>query len=293
MPSPPPAEAVIVERARAKLNLDLIRTARRANGYHELDSVVAFADVGDELRFAPASDLRIVCTGPFAGDLPDGEGNIVRRAALRLAEAAGVAPRADIRLDKRLPVASGIGGGSADAAAALRGLARLWGVPAEAPILARVALALGSDVLACLGSRSARMQGIGELIEPLPDLPRFDLVLANPGTPLSTAAVFAAVDPACFGTRGKALPEVATLDWLRRGRNDLEPPARSLLPAIGEVLAALAAAPGCRLARMSGSGPTCFGLFDGPATAKEAAFLLAGSRPGWWVAPCAVGDPAA
>jgi 4-diphosphocytidyl-2-C-methyl-D-erythritol kinase len=286
-----PADAVIVERAPAKLNLDLILTGRRPNGYHELDSVVAFADVGDELRFERADDLRIECTGRFADDLPAGDGNIVRRAALRLAESAGVAPRATVHLDKRLPVASGIGGGSADAAAALRGLARLWDVPANETILVgRTALVLGSDVLACLGSRSARMRGIGELIEPLPDLPRLDLVLANPGVPLSTAAVFAAVEPSRFGWRQEDLPEVLDLRWLRRGRNDLEAPARRLLPAIGEALSALAAAPGCRLARMSGSGPTCFGLFDGPAAAREAAAWLASARPNWWVCPCAVGD---
>ncbi len=290
MPSRHPADAVLVERARAKLNLDLILTGRRPGGYHELDSVVAFADLGDELRFEAADGLLVTCDGPFAADLPAGEGNIVRRAAQRLAEAAGLAPRARMCLTKRLPVASGIGGGSADAAAALRGLARLWGVPADAPILARTALALGSDVLACLGSRSARMQGIGEIVEPVPALPRLDLVLVNPGAPLSTAAVFAQVDPGRFGRRDEALPDSPGPEWLRRGRNDLEAPARSLLPAIGEVLATLEAAPGCRLARMSGSGPTCFGLFDGPAAAREAAAWLEEGRPAWWVAACAVGD---
>jgi 4-diphosphocytidyl-2-C-methyl-D-erythritol kinase len=290
MPSRHPAEPGIVERAPAKLNLDLILTGRRPNGYHELDSIVAFANVGDLLSVAPADALQVACTGPFAADLPDGDGNIVYRAALRLAEAVGVPARAAIRLEKRLPVASGIGGGSADAAAALRGLARLWGVPPEAPLLARTALSLGSDVLACLGSRSARMRGIGEVIEPLPSLPRFHLVLANPGAALSTAAVFALVEPGLFGTRADPVPAAPDLAWLRAGRNDLEIPARRLLPAIDGVLAALAGLPGCRLARMSGSGSTCFGVFDDAPAARAAAAMLAAAWPNWWVAPCAVGD---
>ena len=290
MPSPPPAEAGLVEIARAKLNLDLILTGRRPNGYHELDSVVAFADVGDALTFAPAAELRIACSGPFAAALPDGDGNIVRRAALRLAEAAQVPARAAIGLDKRLPVASGIGGGSADAAAALRGLARLWRIPPDAPLLAATALALGSDVLACLGSRSARMRGIGEVIEPLPSLPSFHLVLANPNVALTTPAVFAQVEPSLFGRRAEPIPAAPDLAWLRGGRNDLEVPARRLLPVIDEVLAALAALPGCRLARMSGTGSTCFGLFEQPAAAAAAARELAAAHPGWWVTPGTVGD---
>lgn len=287
---PPPAEARIVEQARAKLNLDLILTGRRPDGYHELDSVVAFADVGDELTFAAAGDLRVECHGPFAADLPTGERNLVQRAARRLAEAAGVAPHALVRLDKRLPVASGIGGGSADAAAALRGLARLWGLPRHSSLLAEAALALGSDVLACLGSRSAHMRGIGEVIEALPEMPPLHLVLLNPGQPLSTAAVFAQVRPGLFGERSEPVPALPEPDWLARSRNDLERPARALMPAIGELLATLAAVPGCRLARMSGSGPTCFGRFDDSAAARRAAAYLAAVRPGYWAAACVVGD---
>ena len=293
MRSRPPAEAGIVERARAKLNLDLILTGRRPDGYHELDSVVAFADVGDELAFAMADELRVECHGPFAADLPAGAGNIVHRAALRLADAAGIAPRALVRLDKRLPVASGIGGGSADAAATLRGLGRLWGLPADAPLLATAALALGSDVLACLIGRSARMSGIGELIEPLPELPSLHLVLLNPGQPLSTAAVFGRVRPELFGARAQPVPAQPQPDWLAGSRNDLEIPARALMPLIGELLRTLAATPGCRLARMSGSGPTCFGLFDDALTAAQAAAALGATRPGWWAIACEVGDGAA
>ena len=293
MRRPPPAEPVPVERARAKLNLDLILTGRRADGYHELDSIVAFADIGDEIRVSPADGLRVECAGPFAAELATGDGNIVHRAAVRLAAAVGVRPNVLVRLDKRLPVASGIGGGSADAAATLRALARLWAVPETAPALADVAVALGSDVLVCLGSRSAVMRGVGELLEPLPDLPAFALVLVNPRRPLATADVFAAVRPDRFGRRDEPVPAAPDLDWLRRSRNDLEVPARGLMPEIGRLLSALAAAPGCRLARMSGSGPTCFGLFDDAGLAAAAAAAIAAACPHWWVASGRVGGPAA
>ena len=293
MRPPPPAEAGIVETARAKLNLDLILTGRRPDGYHELDSIVAFADLGDRLAFEPADGLWIECRGPLAAEVPGGDGNIVRRAALRLAEAVGRDPGVLIRLEKRLPVAAGIGGGSADAAATLRGLARLWHLRADAPELIRVAEGLGSDVPVCLGSRPARMRGIGELIEPLPGLPPLHLVLVNPGRPLSTAAVFARVGPELFGERHEPVPSPPDLAWLRRSRNDLEPPARALLPVIGRLLAALEARPGCLLARMSGSGPTCFGVFEGAAAAEEAASALAGAHPGWWSTPCRLAGPPA
>jgi 4-diphosphocytidyl-2-C-methyl-D-erythritol kinase len=298
MPGGDPAEAgaaatagVVRERAAAKLNLDLLVTGRRADGYHELDSVVVFADdLGDELTLEPAKGLHLGVSGPFAADLPSADGNIVVRAARRLAEAAGLPARARIDLDKRLPVAAGIGGGSADAAAVLRGLRRLWGVPLDEAGLRRVGLDLGADVPVCLRGRAARMRGIGELLEPLGGLPELHLVLVNPGRPLATAAVFAALGPHRFDARAEDPPvapdPAAWLDWLRRTRNDLEAPARRLLPAVGEVLAALAADPGCRLARMSGSGPTCFGVFEAEAAAREAAARIAAARPGWWVAPC-------
>ncbi|MGE3738421.1 MAG: 4-(cytidine 5'-diphospho)-2-C-methyl-D-erythritol kinase [Geminicoccaceae bacterium] len=293
MPSPPPAEPPLVERAPAKLNLDLLLTGRRPNGYHELDSVVVFAELGDRLTLRPHSELLVECTGPFGADLPAGDGNIVRRAALRLAGAVGAAPRVAITLDTRLPVASGIGGGSADAAATLRGLARLWGIAPDAPVLTGTALALGSDVLACLHSRSARMRGIGEQIEFLPPTPPLDLVLLNPGLPLGTPEVFALVRPEQFATRPGPVPERLDAGWLATSRNDLEAPARRLLPAIGAVLAALESTPGCRLARMSGSGPTCFGLFDGAAAARAAAATLAAAHPGWWSAATRAGAESA
>ncbi len=286
MRRPPPAEPGIVEQAPAKLNLDLILTGRRPDGYHELDSLVAFADVADELTIRTAGELQIECRGTFAAGVPEGGGNIVHRAALLLADAVGRPPAVLISLDKRLPVAAGIGGGSADAAAVLRGLARLWRLPLDAAELAETALALGSDVLVCLGSKPARMQGIGDLIEPLPGLPPLDCVLVNPLLPLATADVFARVRPELFGRRCEPVSAAPDLAWLGRSRNDLEGPARALLPVIGQLLAALENSPGCRFARMSGSGPTCFGLFDDPAAARAAAAALASAHPEWWVAPC-------
>ena len=184
------------------------------------------------------------------------------RAARLLAGAVGRPARARIRLDKRLPIAAGIGGGSADAAAVLRGLRRLWGLTIEDTALAALGLELGADVPVCLAGRPARMRGIGERLDDRMSLPVLHLVLANPRQPLATAAVFRALPAELRGPRTAALPPALDLGFLRRSRNDLEAPARRLLPVIDEVLAELAAAPGCRLARMSGSGPTCFGVFE-------------------------------
>ena len=292
MPSPPPAEPPVVERARAKLNLDLILTGRRGDGYHELDSIVAFADLADEVTAASAGSLEVACDGPFAALVPGGADNLVHRAATRLAAALGRAPAARLRLEKRLPIAAGIGGGSADAAATLRALARLWRLPRGTGVVAEVAAALGSDVPVCLASRSARMRGVGEQLEPLAGPEPRDLVLVNPGAPLPPSRVFAAPGPMRFAPRAEPPPAVPDLAWLSRSRNDLEPPARELVPVIGEVLAELAARPGCRLARMSGSGPTCFGAFDHPAAARGAAVAIAAARPGWWVAAGRAGDAA-
>lgn len=273
---------MIVEAAPAKLNLDLLVTGRRADGYHLLDSFVTFLDQGDRLSLAPAAALRLDVVGATAADLPVGEENIVLRAARGLAALAGHPPAAAIILDKRLPVAAGIGGGSADAAATLRGLCRLWRVAPPPEALAELALGLGADVPVCLAGQPARMQGIGERIEPC-TLPALDLVLVNPRLPLATAAVFKALDRSRCGPRPSG-PAPATA-W-RASRNDLEPAARALLPAIDAALAALAAAPGCTLARMSGSGPTCFGLFPDRSAALAAATALQAARPGWWVVAC-------
>ena len=272
------------ELAPAKVNLALHVTGRRPDGLHLLDSLVVFPRLGDLVEAEPAATLSLAIAGPFARDLSAGSDNLVLRAALLLGRGRGAA----LRLVKSLPVASGIGGGSADAAATLRLLARLWQAPLPAP---EAVLALGADLPVCLAGRPCRMSGIGERLAPLA-LPPFWLVLANPGVPLATAAVFAGLasrsnpplpPPPAFPTAE------ALFAWLAAQRNDLEPPAIAAAPVISETLAAIAAQPRCRLSRMSGSGATCFGLFAAEAPALAAAetlrhvrpALVGGRRPGW------------
>ncbi|WP_448664824.1 4-(cytidine 5'-diphospho)-2-C-methyl-D-erythritol kinase [Sphingomonas sp. CJ20] len=265
------------EIAHAKLNLALHVRARRDDGYHELDTLFAFVALGDALHVAPSDADSLTIEGPFAGAL-SGEGdNLVSRAATRFAEAFGGGAHA-ITLEKHLPVASGIGGGSADAAATLRALARLHGVSAQDPGMFAIAEALGSDVPACLLGRTARGSGRGEQLAPIAGLAGTPVVLVNPGVGVSTAQVFKAWD----GIDRGAIGEGALLDVARAGRNDLEAPARAIAPVIDTVLAALAAQPGVLLSRMSGSGATCFALFDSDAAAEAAARAVA--RPGWWCA---------
>lgn len=270
----------ITEFAPAKLNLCLHVTGRRPDGYHLLDSLVVFASVGDRVTVAPADALSLSVEGPEAAGLQAEADNLVLRAA----RATGVAG-ADLLLHKALPVASGIGGGSADAAATLRALARLSGrTPAAAELTA-----LGADVPVCLSGRPVRMQGIGEVLTPLPKLPPLSCVLVNPRVALATPRVFATLER----RENAPLPTLpvgwddagALCHWLASAtRNDLAPPARALAPVIAEVEAALAALPGCLLARMSGSGATCFGLFARPDAAQAAARTIRQARPGWWVA---------
>ena len=266
----------LIEPAPAKVNLYLHVTGRRADGYHLLDSLVVFAGVGDVLRGEVANELRLEVDGPFAAGLSGEPDNLVLRAARALGSRG-----ARLVLEKNLPVASGIGGGSADAAAALRLLCRLWQL--SPPDLPGIALALGADVPVCLAGRPSRMGGVGERLDAAPGLPQCGLVLVNPGVAVATADVFRARRGGWSPTAKlpHAWSDVAAMaSDLRELRNDLEPPAIALQPVIGEVIGALAAAPGCRLARMSGSGATCFGLFDDPMVAAEAAMRL--RRPNWW-----------
>ena len=291
-PGPAGAEGVL---APAKINLYLHVTGRRPDGYHELDSLVVFVALGDTVTVAPADRLDLAIDGPFAGALPAGGDNLVLRAARALADTAGVEAKAAIGLTKRLPVAAGLGGGSADAAAALGALAALWGIEAGPGLLGGIALGLGADVPACLDGRPAFVGGIGEELSPAPLLPPAWVVLANCGRALSTAAVFADYaspfsGPDRFSQAPADAGELAAL--LARRRNDLSAPARRLEPAIGDTLAALEACPGVLLARLSGSGATCFGLFEDEAAARAAARRLGAERPGWWVACSALaGDP--
>jgi 4-diphosphocytidyl-2-C-methyl-D-erythritol kinase len=273
----------LAEFAPAKVNLHLHVTGRRADGYHLLDSLVVFAGVGDHLTVSASDGLSLSVTGPFASDLQDEADNLVLRAARAIAERAGIEATGALRLEKNLPVASGIGGGSADAAATLRLLCRFWGL--EPSTLGEVGGGLGADVPVCLLSRPALMSGIGETLSPAPPLPDVGILLVNPGIAVSTPAVFRARGGA-FSDRAQ-LPQngwrdaASLVECLRATHNDLEPPARLLAPVVGDVLDLLAAVPDCLLARMSGSGATCFGLFPTQAAARDAARRIV--RDGWWV----------
>lgn len=283
------------ELAQAKINLSLKVLGRRADNYHALESLVVFAGAGDVLTATASSTLSFEVRGPFAAALTGEADNLVLRAARALGRNLPAAPGAHLVLEKNLPVASGIGGGSADAAAALRLLARLWDVALEENELAALALSLGADVPVCLAARPALMWGRGELIRRIEGLPNFWLVLANPGIAVSTAEVFRALaaPPLADMVSTPSPPPLATLDalveWLGRHGNDLEKPARKLAPVIGEVIDAVAATQGCRLARMSGSGATCFGIYTTDAEARAAAAVLTKDHPAWWVVASAAG----
>lgn len=283
------ADAGAGAAAPAKLNLYLHVTGRRPDGYHLLDSLFVFADIGDRLTAAPADGLSLTVTGPFADALAAEDDNLVLRAARALAAAAGIAPQAALTLEKNLPVAAGLGGGSADAAAALTALSDLWGLSQS---LDEIALRLGADVPACLHGRPCLVSGIGEVLQPAPALGGpLHVVLVNPGLPLETRAVFAARagDFSAPGPLDRPCANVFDLALaLKPRRNDLEPAARFLMPEIDDVLSALGDMPGCLLARLSGSGPTCFGLFGTAATAERAAQRLTSAHAGWWVAKAAI-----
>ena len=274
------AEPALREAAPAKVNLYLHLCGRRADGYHLLDSLAVFPAIADRLTAAPGPGLSLEIGGPFGDGLSVEPDNLVLRAARALAEAHGLAPDAALRLEKHLPLAAGIGGGSSDAAAALRLLSRLWRVA----IPDRLALSLGADVPVCLGAPRPRcMAGIGEQLSPAPPMPEFWIVLVNPGAAVATGAVFAAVERRDNppGPPPPPLTDFAALtDWLAHQRNDLQAAAVSICPAIAEVLAALEDAP---LARMSGSGATCFALHGREAEAQAQAKRLRRARPDWWV----------
>jgi 4-diphosphocytidyl-2-C-methyl-D-erythritol kinase len=280
---------LIRSAAPAKLNLTLGVIGRRADGYHLLDSLVAFTDYGDTIEVAPADTLMLAIDGPFAGALGvDGEDNLVLRAARLLAASYGVPGGASIRLIKRLPVASGIGGGSSDAAATLKALAALWGIEASPAELATLGLNLGADIPVCLHGTTARLQGIGERVTPLPSLPAAPIVLVNPGVAVATPAVFRRLNGRFTAASGDdpfshPVPDLYALAaLLRRYENDLAAPAIELAPVIEQALARLRAAPNCLLARMSGSGATCFGLFESMVAAESTAASIRHDTPHWW-----------
>jgi 4-diphosphocytidyl-2-C-methyl-D-erythritol kinase len=281
----------VEEFAPAKVNLYLHVTGRRPDGYHLLDSLAVFPAAGDILHAAPADGLTLSITGPFGATLAAEADNLVLKAARALAAAAGIKPQASLTLAKHLPIASGIGGGSADAAAALRALSRLWNLTLP---LAPIALTLGADVPVCLTSRPTVMSGIGEVLNPAPSLPAFWMVLINPGLAVPTPAVFRArtgpFSPA--GALPAAWPDADSIAaHLQALANDLEPPAIALAPPIAGVLSALQTTESCLLARMSGSGATCFALYPTPEAATAAAARL--TRPDWWIWSGGLADPPA
>ena len=283
---------MLASRALAKVNLTLAVHGRRADGYHDLTSLVAFAGVGDELSLTPASADSLACAGPFGAALGGEPDNLVLKAARLLRERRPGLKGGAFHLVKRLPLASGIGGGSADAAAALRLLARLNGIRADDPVLMEAARVAGADVPVCLASRACVMSGTGDALGSPLRLPRLFAVLANPGVPAPTGAVFAALGLVKGQTlasgKPNGVPDVAGdaaafIAALAGSGNDLEPAAVTVAPAIARTLEALRAAPGCLLARMSGSGATCFGLFADCRAGAAAARLIARAEPGWWV----------
>lgn len=269
--------------APAKINLTLHVTGQRDDGYHLLDSLVVFTDVGDNLTLEPADDFSLDAYGPHAVSVPVDKSNLIFKAAQLMNPFDGV----KILLEKNLPVASGIGGGSSDAAAALRGFAELWDQALPSGIKS-----IGADVPVCLRAKPTRMSGIGEVLGDLPEIPKCWLVLVNPGVAVSTPKVFSRLNSKDNPAMPDAIPDFDDVlefaSWLGLMRNDLEAPAMQIEPVIATALAALRAQSGCLLGRMSGSGATCWGLFEDAAQAEHAARVIASQRPEWWVQPTAV-----
>jgi 4-diphosphocytidyl-2-C-methyl-D-erythritol kinase len=285
----------LIEDARAKVNLTLRVLGRRVDGYHDLESVVAFADCADRLTLKAGSDLILTATGPRAQECGETADNLVIKAARLFGERVLGLKVGEFTLDKQLPVAAGIGGGSADAAAALRLLARANTIEVDDVRVIEAARLTGADVPVCLSSRACVMTGVGETLQPL-KLPGMPCLLLNPRVPVATRDVFAALGLRSGEMRigasdvieAPAWPEPGAsfddwLDTLAAGTNDLEVPAMRVQPVIGEVLSALRAAAGVRLARMSGSGATCFAIFDNDAAAQRAARSIRLDHPLWWV----------
>lgn len=287
---------MLATRAPAKINLTLHILGRRPDGYHALESLVAFSGAGDTLTLSPGPGLTLEIAGPTAPAAGNAGDNLVLRAARALSERAPGIVCGAFRLEKRLPVAAGIGGGSSDAAATLRLLARANGIAMDDPRLQEAARATGSDVPVCLDRRARMMRGAGEKLGPPLRLPLLPAVLVNPGVPVETKPVFQSLglspgESSGFGAHLEIASELsfeALLPRLERGRNDLEDAACLQAPVIVDVLALLRAARGAKLVRMSGSGATCFALFETPWTAARAARAIRDRRPEWWVKTAAL-----
>lgn len=277
--------------APAKINLFLHVGAVDADGYHPLSSLVAFADVGDRVSVEPADRLSMTVNGPFGGGLGATDDNLILRALRRLGETCGIGePKLKVMLDKRLPIAAGLGGGSSDAGAALKLARDVLALDLDDAALETVAGVVGADGPMCLRMRTAWAEGRGDVLTDEPRLPPLPAVLLNPGVPSPTGAVYRAYDAGQVGSADRPAPPTdwsveAVIDWLSVQRNDLEAPAVSLAPAIGDALRAVADTPDVALTRMSGSGATVFGLYRTDAAAKAAAAILAEIHPTAWVRP--------
>jgi 4-diphosphocytidyl-2-C-methyl-D-erythritol kinase len=281
--------------APAKVNLTLRVLGRRPDGYHDIESLAAFARLGDRLGFSPGGALALTVRGPSAAQAGDNADNLVLKAARALAARIPHIGLGTFDLDKQLPVAAGLGGGSADAAAALRVLARANDLAGDDPRLYDAARATGADVPVCLDPRTRVMRGIGEVLSAPLELPALPAVLVNPGVAVATKAVFAGctprpAPPLDLAALAKMTSPEQFATWLGGQSNDLEAPAIALAPVIADVLAALRVLSGCRLARMSGSGATCFAVFADAAKADGAAKILAGQYPHWWMRATALGN---
>jgi len=280
----PDADAALL--APAKINLALHVTGRRDDGYHLLDSVAVFADFGDRVAIGPAEELHLAISGPFAAHAPGDASDLAFRAAQAFFARAGLPLVAAIRVEKNIPAGAGLGGGSSDAAAVLVGLDRFFQMRLPAAELREIGLRLGADVPMCLAGSALRARGVGETIVVIEGWPALPMVLVWPGSAVSTAAAFKSLarrENPPLPPLPKAGTAAELAEWLRNCRNDLEAPSLALAPAIGAVLEALRATPGCLIARMSGSGSACFGIYPDMTAARAAAKALAAAEPHWWV----------
>lgn len=285
---------MITEHARPKVNLTLEVLGRRDDGYHLLQSLVVFPDSGDLLEISASDQLTFIVEGPFAEGLPTDSNNLVVKIADYLQTEFNISDGAELKLIKNLPVASGVGGGSADAAAALRGLNRLWKLNLSDLDLEAIGLQFGADIPVCIRSQSRFMEGIGEALSLPTLLSDFAILLVNPGVSVSTPSIFKKLNyPAGHSTAAVALPRTLIgmdilQDYVEGHRNDLQEPAIILAPEIANVLACLSATMGCLFHRMSGSGATCFGLYRTLSEARDAANEVSASHPDWWVSAALV-----
>lgn len=286
----------VSDLARAKVNLFLHVGPVRDDGYHPLASLVAFADIGDRITVATADRLSLTVTGPFAQGLEGTGENLILTALRALGRAAGIGdPPVAVTLDKRLPIAAGLGGGSSDAGTALRLTRQVLALPIDDAALSRVAATVGADGPMCLFPRSAWAEGRGDALSPEPALPPLFAILVNPGVPSPTGAVYRAYDDGLSRTADRPTPPLSweageVIAWLAAQRNDLQEPAVSMTPAIGETLTTVAALPGVILTRMSGSGATVFGLCRTQADAERAAAVLRSSQYNGWTSACILGE---